>query len=66
MNLTQRKFNEFADDVGLSTACDIARAMGVEPRTLAYWVDDVIARNMGELRPARVTDCRVSAAGMVH
>ena len=64
--MTEKLFHEFAEDVGLNTAVDVARAMRVDAVTINHWCNERMAGEMRDIAAIIEEGNRIRAAGMVH
>lgn len=66
IRMTERLFREYGEEVGLNTAVDVARAMGVDAATINHWCNEITAAHMRDIAAIIEEGNRVRAAGMVH
>lgn len=66
IKMNEKLFRDYAEEVGLNTAVDVARAMGVEAETINHWCNDIMAAHMRDIAAIIEEGNRIRAAGMVH
>lgn len=64
--MSERVFREYAEEVGLNTAVDVARAMAVDAATINHWCNELTGARMREAALVIEAGNRVRAAGMLH
>jgi len=62
----QTLFDEYALDVGISTAVDVARASGVPADRINRWMDDLTRAMMEDVAADIEASNRIAAARMTH
>ena len=66
MKMSRKQFNEYAAEVGLNSAVDIARAMNTEAEVINHWCNELTGERMREMAVIIEYGNRARAAGLVH